>query len=157
MPDACQDLEHKYNTILLVHMEDTFTSKFKAFFEDKGFCIIHVDNIEQAYGILSSQSVELIIVDSEEGYDESFKFFYKIKHTKNLSHIFVVALSAAEERFGILLKAETKDEKRWLNVDMFVNKPIGPKSLYLLIKKEIAIMEGIDATKLDSESEHRTK
>jgi DNA-binding response OmpR family regulator len=144
-------VEHKYSTILLVHVDDSFTTKFTHYFEDKGFTIVQVDNMDQGYQILGAQSVDLVIVDADENYDAAFKFCYRIKHNKNLSRMFVVMLSAAEERFGVLLRAETKDEKKWLNVDLFVNKPISPKSLYLLIKKEIAILEGIDATELDSE------
>jgi response regulator RpfG family c-di-GMP phosphodiesterase len=143
-------MELKYGTMLLVHMEDQFTTKLKSYFEDKGFTIVQVENIEQAYQVLGAQSVDIIIVDMEESYDSAFKFFYRVKRNKNFEGVVIVALSSAEERFSVLLKSETKDEKRWLNVDLFVNKPISPKNLYLLLKKEIAILEGIDATKLDT-------
>lgn len=143
-------MELKYGTMLLVHMEDQFTTKLKSYFEDKGFTIVQVENIEQAYQVLGAQSVDIIILDMEESYDSAFKFFYRVKRNKNFEGVVIVALSSAEERFSVLLKSETKEEKRWLNVDLFVNKPISPKNLYLLLKKEIAILEGIDATKLDT-------
>ena len=143
-------MELKYGTMLLVHMEDQFTTKLKSYFEDKGSTIVQVENIEQAYQVLGAQSVDIIILDMEESYDSAFKFFYRVKRNKNFEGVVIVALSSAEERFSVLLKSETKEEKRWLNVDLFVNKPISPKNLYLLLKKEIAILEGIDATKLDT-------
>jgi DNA-binding response OmpR family regulator len=139
----------KYNTILLVHMDVNFQQKFSTLVEEMGFVLIHVENIDQAYKIIGEQNVDIVILDAEEDYNAAFKFAYRIKHNKNLSRMLVVMLSAAEQRFGLMVRTKTKDEKKWLNVDMFINKPISPKSLYADLKSEIAILEGIDATELD--------
>lgn len=136
--------------VLLVYEEPTFTTKFKAYFQTVGCPVIHAEKIAKAYDIIKNESIEILIVDCDEDYDAAFKLFYRVKKDPEKKKMFIVALSAAEERFGILLRAETKQEKKWLNVDLFINKPISPKSLYLLIKKEIAILEGIDTTDLDS-------
>jgi len=148
------DMEHGYNTILLVHMENAnFVSRFTTLFEEKGFTLYHVPNIEGAYQVLGSQSVEIIVLDMDENYAEAFKFCHSIKRNKNLEKILIIGLSAAHTRFGIYIDAQTKEERRWLNCDLFIHKPINAKNLYLLLKKEIAIMQGIDATKLDSPDE----
>ena len=147
-------MELKYNTILLVHLEKSnFISKFSTLFEDRGFSIYHVPNIEEAYQVLGSHSVDIIVLDMDEDYSEAFKFCYKIKRNKNLERVLIIGLSAAHTRFGIYIDAQTKVERKWLNCDLFIHKPINAKSLYLLLKKEIAILQGIDATQLDAPEE----
>ena len=141
----------KYDTILLVHMEKmNVFRKFLDVFETKGFQIIQVEGIERAYQILGSHSVDIIVLDMDVGYDKAFKFCYHVKHNKNLKNIFLIGLTDAHERFGIYLNARTNEEKKWLNVDLLVHKPISVKNIYRMLKREIAILEGMDATELDS-------
>ena len=140
------------NSILLIHFEKAqFVNRFKNFFEEKGFDIIHASSIEEAYPILETQTVDIVVLDMDEDYDAAFKLCYHLKKKKDLQDIFVIALSQAQERFDIFLDARTAEEKRWLNVDLFVHKPIGAKNLYLILKKEIAKLKGIDARDLDSD------
>ena len=146
-------MEHKYNTIMLVHLEDKqFISKFLTFFEDKGFNILHVPNIEQAYQTLGSQRIDIVVLDMDQNYDSAYKFCYRVKRNENFKNIMLITLTAANERFNIFIDGRTKEERKWLNCDLLVHKPISARNLYLLLKKEIAILEGIDATELDSES-----
>lgn len=148
------DISTTHNTILLIHYEEGhFVSRFTNVFEEKGFSLYHCPNIEEAYQILGTQSVEIIILDMDENYDEAFKFCYRIKRNKNLEKIFIIGLSAAHTRFDIYIDAQTREERKWLNCDLFVHKPINARVLYLVLKKEIAIMQGIDATDLDSSEE----
>ncbi len=127
-----------------------FFRKFMDVFESKGFRILHADDFEQAYQVLGSQSVDIVAMDMDAGYEDAFKFCYKVKKNKNLSKIFVIGLTSAHERFDIYLTANTAEEKRWLNLDMLVHKPIGIKNFYRLLKRELAILEGLDTTQLDS-------
>ena len=138
-------------TILLVSAEDdVYVSRFKGFFEEKGATVLHAADFDAGYKMLESNQIDIIVVDLDLGYDAGFKFCYRVKKNCNLAKAFVIALSAASQRFDISLRATTADEKRWLNVDMYVNKPITAKNLYLLLKKEIAILKGLDTTVLDS-------
>lgn len=147
-------MEFGYNTILLIHMEQSPSiSKFTDVFEEKGFTLYHVKTIEEAYQILGSQSVEIIVLDMDENYEEAFKFCHRVKRNKNLEHIFLIGLSGAHSKFGIYIDAQTKEERRWLNCDLFVHKPLNAMYLYKLLKKEIAILEGMDGTALDSTKE----
>ena len=127
-------------TILLVYPEeDQYVGRFKTHFEEKGATVIHVVNFDEAYQVLESQHVDIITVDMDISYDSAFKFCFRVKKNPNLSNIFIIALADAHERFGIYMHAVTLEEKKWLNIDLWVNKPISAKHLYLLLKKEIAI------------------
>ncbi len=147
------EMKKHHKTILLVHLEESqFISKFTSVLEDKGYSLYHCQNIEQAYIILGSKSVDIIVLDMDEGYFEAFQFCYRIKKNINLQKIFLIGLSAAHSRFDIYIDAQTRHDRKWLNCDLFVHKPINATGLYLLIKKELAILEGIDSTELDSEN-----
>ncbi len=144
----------KNMTILLIQPEEsTMASKIMNVFEEKEFTMIHVHDIEEGYNVLGMQSVDIIILDMDEDYDAAFKFCFKVKKNKNLDHILLVGLSAAHERYGIYLTAQTAGEKKWLNLDVFLHKPISARTLYRVLKREIAIIEGIDATKLDTDAD----
>jgi DNA-binding response OmpR family regulator len=148
-------MELKYNSILFVHIaDDKFVSTFMSHFEEKGMNVIHVDNFNDAYGIMGSKQIDLVVMDMDTSYAEGFKFAYKVKKNKNLKNVFIIALSAAHQKYGIYLEDRTREARKWMNVDMWVNKPISAKNLYLLIKKEIALLEGIDTKQLDSEPEY---
>ena len=147
-------MESEYNTILLVNMEESdFLSKFADVFEDKGFSIYHAKDVEHAYQILGSQSVNIIILDMDDDYAGSFKFCYRIRKNKNLSKIFIIGLSGAHAKYGIYIDAGTREERKWLNCDLFVHKPLNAKNLYLLLKKEISILKQVDGTFLDTQDE----
>ncbi len=133
--------------------ESDFLSKFSNLFEQKGFSIYHAEDVEHAYQILGSQSVQIIILDMDSNFGESFKFCYRVKKNENLSKIFIIGLSGAHEKHGIYIDASTREERKWLNCDLYVHKPLNAVNLYLLLKKEIAILQKVDGTALDSTDE----
>jgi CheY-like chemotaxis protein len=144
-------MELKYNSILFVHIiDDEFASTFMSHFEDKGMLVVHVDNFIDAYTIIGSKQIDMIVMDMDTSYADGFKFAYNIKSNKNLKDIFIIALSSAHQKYGIYLEGQTREAKKWMNVDLWINKPISAKNLYLSIKKEIAMLEGIDTRKLDT-------
>jgi hypothetical protein len=83
----------------------------------------------------------------------AFRFCHRIKRNKNFQHIFLIGLSGAHSTYGIYIDAATREERKWLNCDLFVHKPLNAMYLYKLLKKEIAILEGMDGTALDSPEE----
>ncbi|WP_457559626.1 hypothetical protein [Candidatus Harpocratesius sp.] len=147
-------MEYGYNTILLINMEDSPSiNRFTDVFEEKGFSLYHVKTFEEAYHVLGSQSVQIIVINMDTDYAEAFQFCYRVKHNKNLNHIFLIALSGAHSRFGIYINAQTYESRKWLNCDLFVHKPLNAMYLYKLLKKEIAILKGMDGIALDSPKE----
>ncbi|MHA1619118.1 MAG: hypothetical protein ACTSVZ_07530 [Promethearchaeota archaeon] len=147
-------MEFGYTTILLINMDDSPSiGKFKDIFEDKGFTLYHVQTIDEAYQILGSQSVEIIVLDMDSNYEQAFRFLHRVKRNRNLDHIFLIGLSGAHSQFGIYIDATTREERKWLNLDLFVHKPLNAMYLYKLLKKEIAILQGMDGTALDSADE----
>ncbi len=139
------------NTILLIHINEISTIRdFIYVVEDKGFTIVEAEDFNEAYKVIASRTVDIIAVDLDIGYQEAFEFCYRIKHNKNLNRIIILGFTSANERFGIFLDAQTKEEKQWLNIDLLVHKPISSRNIYQLLKREIAILEGVDSTELDS-------
>ncbi|MHA1776211.1 MAG: hypothetical protein DRO88_06455 [Promethearchaeia archaeon] len=147
-------MEYGYSTILLINMEDSPSiNRFTDVFEEKGFSLYHVKTFEEAYQILGSQSVQIIVINMDTDYAKAFRFCYRVKHNQNLKHIFLIALSGAHSELGIYIEAQTAEAKKWLNCDLFIPKPLNAMYLYKLLKKEIAILKGIDGTALDTEKE----
>jgi DNA-binding response OmpR family regulator len=150
-------MEIQNQHILLVHLDEEkkFVNTFKQVFEEKGFTVMHVPTIEEATVILGQQTVDIIVLDISGDYQKAFQFCAGIKKNKHLSNIKIIALSDINERLGVMIDARTKEARRWLNIDLYVHKPIASKSLYALMKKEIAIIEGITGTELDSDLENK--
>lgn len=147
-------MEFGYTTILLIHMENSpAIGKFANIFEEKGFTLYHVKTIDEAYNILGSQSVQIIVLDMDPDYDQAFRFCHRVKRNKNLEHIFLIGLSGAHSKYGIYINATTREERKWLNCDLFIHKPLNAMYLYKLLKMEIAKLQGVDGTALDSAKE----
>ena len=141
-------------TILLIHLaEENFVPQFKRVFEDMGFTILHTEDNSEGYKIIQKQKVDLLVVDLSDDYRGGFRLCYRIKKDPKLKNIMIIALSDANQAYGIQIDARTKEERKWLNVDLLIEKPISAKNIYALIKKELAILEGIDTTELDAPNE----
>ncbi|NMC07427.1 MAG: response regulator transcription factor [Candidatus Lokiarchaeota archaeon] len=139
--------------ILLVHLDEEkrFVNTFKRVFEEKGFTVMHVPTIDEAVVVLGQQTVDIIVLDITGEDQKAFQFCASIKKNKHFGNIKIIVLSDINARLGVSIDARTNEAKRWLNVDLYVHKPISSQSLYALMKKEIAIIEGITGTELDSE------
>lgn len=140
-------------SILLVHLEDEskFIEKFTRVFESKGFKVIVLPDFTQVIDTLTNNKIELLVLDLDGKFQQGIKLCHDIKKNKALESAKIIALSGAFRDYHIYLDVKTKEEKQWFNVDLLVQKPIGAKNLYLLLKKEIAMIKGIDTFLLDSQ------
>lgn len=137
-------------TLLTVHLDER-TQAVMSRFRDKGMKVIHVETADKVYEYLISGEIQFAVVDMDEDYAKTIKLCYKMRNSHHGKDIHIIGLTAAMQKYEIHLVPANENERKWINCDEIIPKPINASALYLLIKKELAIKRGIDATALDSQ------
>ena len=139
-------------TILYVHIQNEKMLKtYAPNLQKKGYHTILVDRVYDAFKIIDITPVNIVVIDMDEDYEATFKFCHHLKSNPETKNVIIIALSGALSRFNIQIIDDTESDRSWLNVDFWKHKPINAKEIYLMVKRELAIIEGIDAIALDSE------
>jgi len=122
--------------ILLVDDDQDFLMMNRAVLENLGYSVEDACTAKEGMEKLQSFQPDLIILDlMMEHYDSGFSFSYRIKSNPKTAHIPVIMVSAVHRETSIKFDAQTREEKEWIKVDEFVEKPLSPEDLSAKVKK----------------------
>ena len=125
------------NNILLIDDQLTIRKLLKKILERKEYAVFEAKNSNDAYKILNSEEIDLIVLDvfleNEIGYEVCRDF----KENENINHIPVIFLTGSEEANALTLAYEAG------GVD-FIQKPVESGSLLMRVQSHFA---QIDARK----------
>ena len=122
--------------ILLVDDDEDFIMMNEAMLKTRGFEVETANSAKEGLEKLKNFTPDLVILDlMMEHYDSGFTFSYQIKSDPKTSHVPLLMVTSVHRETGIPFDASTHEEKEWIKVDEFLEKPISPEDLSGIIDK----------------------
>ncbi len=122
--------------ILLVDDDEDFIMMNEAMLKTRGFEVETANSAKEGLEKLKDFTPDLVILDlMMEHYDSGFTFSYQIKSNPKTSHVPLLMVTSVHRETGIPFDASTHEEKEWIKVDEFLEKPISPEDLSGIIDK----------------------
>lgn len=116
---------NKQKKILLVDDDLDLIEQNKLLLESKGYKVITADNMKDAWDMFKKEKPDAAILDLiMEEHDTGFVLAHRIKRDENGKKIPVFLLTSATYVTGMKFGASTSEEKEWITVDGWFNKPI---------------------------------
>ncbi len=121
---------------MLIDDDLDFTAMNRAVLENRGYVVDTASTAGEGLEKVEKFNPDLIILDlMMEHYDSGFTFSYKVKSRKNTRSIPIIMVTSVHRETGLPFDASTREEKEWIKVDEFLEKPISPEDLEATINK----------------------
>ncbi|MCF8335337.1 MAG: response regulator [Bacteroidales bacterium] len=123
------------NKKILVADDDVdYLFQIKLHLQNMGYEVLTVESQKEAEEVLENTKPDLAIYDlMMETEDSGFILSYKTK--QKYPDVPVVIATAVASETGISFGLDTKDEKRWIKADLYLEKDIRKEQLEKEIKK----------------------
>lgn len=122
--------------ILIVDDDIDFIEINKMILESNGYKVDSACNGEEMFKKLEEKKFDLILLDLMiEHYDSGFTLSYKVKNDKRYKDIPIILCTAVAAETGKKFALKTGEEKAWIKVDAFLDKPISADDLIGTVKK----------------------
>ena len=116
---------NKQKKILLVDDDLDLIEQNKLLLESKGYKVITADNMKDAWDMFKKEKPDAAVLDLiMEEHDTGFVLAHRIKRDESGKKIPVFLLTSATYVTGMKFGASTSEEKEWITVDAWFNKPI---------------------------------
>lgn len=123
-------MENKTKKILLVDDDIDLLEQNKILLETKGYQVVTAENMKDAWDTFKNEKPDAAILDLiMEEHDAGFILAHKIKKDEYGKTIPVFLLTSATYVTGMKFNASTSEEKEWINVDGWFDKPIPVEEL----------------------------
>lgn len=118
------------NKILLVDDDIDFIEINKTILEANEFEVETAETEAEALKKLEEYQPNLIIMDlMMEHYDSGFTLAHKIKSHDESKHVPIIMVTGVATETGKRFSLNSKEEKEWIKVDAYLEKPISPDDL----------------------------
>lgn len=118
--------------ILMIDDDQDFTAAIKVFLEKEGFSFVSASMGCDGFNRFVEENPDLVILDVMMEYDTvGFDIAQKIKKAK--PDIPIIIVTGIVDMLHINFEEKSKD-KDWLNIDVFMNKPLKNDELLAKIK-----------------------
>ena len=122
--------------ILLIDDDQDFVEMNEAVLVNLGYEIDKAYTAKEGFDKVSEFKPDLIILDLMiEHYDSGFTFSYKIKTNEETKHIPILMVTSVRRETHMDFDSKTKEEKEWIKVDEFLEKPISIEDLKAVLNK----------------------
>lgn len=123
-------------TILIIDDDIDLVEIIRVNLETAGYGVIDAQSGDNGYNLAKSEKPDLIILDVMMGtIDEGFQTAYKFRQDPELKDTPIVMLTAVTQQTGYSFNP--KEDEGFLPVDEFLEKPINPKKLLDVVRKNL--------------------
>ncbi|MCE1247938.1 MAG: response regulator [Firmicutes bacterium] len=124
--------------ILLVDDDQDFTMMNEAVLVNLGYEVATASSAQEGLDKLKEFKPDLVILDlMMEHYDSGFTLSHRIKTNPDTKDIPLVMVTSVRRETEMVFDARTHEEKEWIKVDGFLEKPISPEDLSATVTKYI--------------------
>ena len=122
--------------ILLVDDDQDFVMMNEAVLKNLGYEVDKAYTAADGLEKVKEFKPDLIILDLMiEHYDSGFTFSHRIKSNEETRDIPIFMVTSVRRETDIEFDAKTGEEREWIKVDEFLEKPVSQRDLSLMIKK----------------------
>lgn len=120
--------------ILLADDDAAFREINRIVLESNGYTVEEADSGENALRKLKTERFDLLILDlMMEERDSGFKVAYALRENEELKALPILMLTCAPQKTGFNFRFS--EDKEWMKVDSYANKPIDPQELLTRVRK----------------------
>ncbi len=122
--------------VLIVDDDIDFIEINKMILEKYNYEVDSTTNTTEMLEKLQNKKYDIILLDLMiEHYDSGFSISHKIKADPKYKDIPIILCTAVASETGRKFSLKTDEEKAWIKVDAFLDKPISEEDLIGTIKK----------------------
>ena len=101
-----------------------------------GFEVATANTAAEGLELFKTYLPDLVMVDlAMEHFDSGFVLCHRIKSLPEGVSVPVVIMTAASHETGIRFSTQTEEERKWIQADEYLDKPIPPRELLAFIKE----------------------
>ena len=106
--------------------------------EASGYKVLSAGTAEEAFSVLTGQTVDIAILDMMmEENDSGAALAHRIRRCPGLAEVPIILVTAVAEKTGFRVPLATRQEREWLGVDAWLDKPVSPDRLLLEVERLI--------------------
>lgn len=125
-------------TVLLVDVDEDFLNTTKAALEAAGLNVLTCESLKETEPLLAETWPDLVATEVMlEFPDAGIVLAHRVKKRKPTTP--VVLVSAVASRAKMKLEVDTAEDRKWLNADVFMSKPIRTEQLIGAIRRSLHI------------------
>ncbi|HDR03674.1 MAG TPA: response regulator [Candidatus Marinimicrobia bacterium] len=131
-------MENTMTKVLLIDDDYDMIELYKPFLEKHGF------QVEAAYG--SEEGLEkykafrpdVVFCDVVmEHFDSGFVLVHRFRNLIEGHKPFIVIFTSTGHETGYRFSTQTNEERKWINADDYLEKPISPNDLFQYLKEKV--------------------
>jgi len=124
--------------ILMIDDDVDLVHIIKPVLEKEGYEVATAFNSTEGWERFLEFSPDAILMDlAMEHFDSGFVLCHKIKTSEAGKQVPIIMMTAAGHETGIRFSTQTKEERRWILADDYLDKPIRPRDLLLYLREKI--------------------
>ncbi|MDD3807451.1 MAG: response regulator [Candidatus Marinimicrobia bacterium] len=122
--------------ILLIDDDVDLIAVYKPFLEKQGFEVQAAYNSEEGKQLFKSFKPDVVFADLVmEHFDSGFVLCHWLDHQPERKNARVIIFTSTGHETGYRFSTQTSEEKKWINADDYLEKPISPNDLLQYIKE----------------------
>ena len=107
-----------------------FSDAVKLTLEAAGYEVVTANSATQAMAALGQQTVDVAILDMMmEEPDAGARVAHQLRRRPELAQVPVILVTSVTEKTGFRVEMERPEEREWLGVDVWLDKPVDPAEL----------------------------
>jgi CheY-like chemotaxis protein len=116
--------------VLMVDDDVDFSDAVKLTLEAAGYEVLTANSATQAMAALGEQTVDVAILDMMmEEPDAGARVAHQLRRRPELAQVPVILVTSVTEKTGFRVEMERPEEREWLGVDVWLDKPVDPAEL----------------------------
>ncbi len=132
--------------VLVVDDDIDFSDAVKLTLEAAGYEVIAAHSAAEALSALRQQTVEAAILDMMmEEPDAGARVAHQLRRQPELAEVPVILVTSVTEKTGFRVELERPEEREWLGIDVWLDKPVDPKELLRRIEELMRDRAGREA------------
>jgi two-component system alkaline phosphatase synthesis response regulator PhoP len=124
--------------IMMVDDDVDLIAIFTPVLEKAGYEVATANDSRDGFELFKSFKPDAVFVDlAMEHFDSGFVLCHRIKSLPEGKKTPIVIMTAASHETGIRFSTQTEEERKWIQADDYLDKPVPPKELLAYINEKI--------------------
>ncbi len=124
--------------IMMVDDDVDLIAIFQPVLEKAGYEVATANDSKEGFELFKTFKPDAVFVDlAMEHFDSGFVLCHRIKSLPEGKSVPVIIMTAASHETGIRFSTQTEEERRWIQADDYLDKPVPPKELLAYIAEKL--------------------